>query len=371
MEPREFYIEDRLERYRTNAPCNLGESGIRNLNYGELLRRLEILPEEWNDISLEDSPNRGGAKLREEIAKLYPGIGPEEVLITTGTGEALYILFRLLCEPGSSVSYFYPAFQALYEIPKLCGADLHPVSVLSSFLERKTSFLSSNLIGELFREGKDLAIINHPHNPTGLSLDVNAAEAIQRESIRHSGWILFDEHYRFLDYHNELSWTGAGVNSKSVATGSITKCFGVMGLRIGWMIGPASLIEKARSFKDYLTHTVSPISEFLTLKILQKRKELSERILDDLVCNIQYFESIWKELPGLKDFVSPGGGVVSFIPLKKGINSSEYADLLMNQCGVFVLPGRDFEAEGWIRIGFGETPERFREGIDRWKRLRW
>ncbi|MDV6235030.1 pyridoxal phosphate-dependent aminotransferase [Leptospira ellisii] len=370
MEPREFYIEDRLERYRTTAPCNLGESGIRNLTYGELLRRLEISSEELNAISLEDSPNRGDAVLREEIAKLYPGIRPEEVLTTTGTGEALYILFQLLCDRGSSVSYFSPAFQALYEIPKLCGARLFPVSVLSSASRRETSFVSSDLIGELFRAGKDLAIVNHPHNPTGLSFDGETVRAIREESLRHEGWILFDEHYRFLDYQNELSWTGAGLNPKSVATGSITKCFGVMGLRIGWMVGPVSLIERARSFKDYLTHTVSPISEFLTLKILRKRKELSERIRADLLSNIRYFESNWKKLPGLKEFVPPGGGVVSFAPLKKDIDSSEYADFLMKHCGVFVLPGRDFETEGWVRIGFGETPERFREGIDRWKDLR-
>ncbi|WP_080032329.1 aminotransferase class I/II, partial [Leptospira interrogans] len=48
---------------------------------------------------------------------------------------------------------------------------------------------------------------------------------------------------------------------------------------------------------------------------------------------------------------------------------SRYADLLLDQCGVFVLPGCDFECEGWIRIGFGETNERFQAGIERWKSL--
>ncbi|EMO02930.1 transaminase family protein [Leptospira interrogans serovar Icterohaemorrhagiae str. Verdun HP] len=61
--------------------------------------------------------------------------------------------------------------------------------------------------------------------------------------------------------------------------------------------------------------------------------------------------------------------MVSFVKLKKGIFSSRYADLLLDQCGVFVLPGCDFECEGWIRIGFGETNERFQAGIERWKSL--
>ncbi|XDD51826.1 aminotransferase class I/II-fold pyridoxal phosphate-dependent enzyme [Leptospira sp. WS92.C1] len=370
MEPGEFWIEERLETHRKNAPCNLGESGIRNLSFGELLSLLKISLEELNSISLEDAPNRGDRSLREEIAKLYPNIGADEVLVTTGTGEALYILFHLFCKENSSVSYFAPAFQALYEIPKMLGAELNPIFLLGSIRRNENSFLSKNTIQELFQRGRDLVILNHPQNPSGLSLDPEGIQTIRDCAVSFPGWILFDEHYRFLDYQNDLSWSGAGLNEKTVTTGSITKCFGVMGLRIGWMIGPKDVLEKARSFKDYLTHTVSPISEFLTLKILENRKSLILPIKESILKNIHFFESVWKELPGIDSFAAPGGGVVSFVKLKDEIDSSKYADALIAQCGVFVLPGRDFECEGWIRIGFGETPERFREGLERWKSLK-
>lgn len=366
MEPSEFWIEERLEKYRKIAPCNLGESGIRNVTLGELLSNLNLSIDVLNSISLEDSPNRGDFTLRSEIAKLYPGLDADRVLVTTGTGEALYILFHILCKKGSVVSYFSPAFQALYEIPKMIGAKLEPVSLLKNL--EKNSILDSSVF-ELFEKGKDLVIFNHPQNPSGLSLDLNSIETIRKMAHLHKGWILFDEHYRFLDFQNDLGWTGAGLTEHTVSTGSITKCFGVMGLRIGWMTGPKELIEKARSFKDYITHTVSPISEFLTLQILQNRTHLVNPIKTSILNNIRFFESIWKQLPGLECFTRPGGGVVSFVKLKKGIFSSRYADLLLDQCGVFVLPGRDFECEGWIRIGFGETNERFQAGIERWKSL--
>ncbi|WP_061234107.1 pyridoxal phosphate-dependent aminotransferase [Leptospira interrogans] len=366
MEPSEFWIEERLEKYRKIAPCNLGESGIRNVTLGELLSNLNLSIDVLNSISLEDSPNRGDFTLRSEIAKLYPGLDADRVLVTTGTGEALYILFHILCKKYSVVSYFSPAFQALYEIPKMIGAKLEPVSLLKNL--EKNSILDSSVF-ELFEKGKDLVIFNHPQNPSGLSLDLNSIETIRKMAHLHKGWILFDEHYRFLDFQNDLGWTGAGLTEHTVSTGSITKCFGVMGLRIGWMTGPKELIEKARSFKDYITHTVSPISEFLTLQILQNRTHLVNPIKTSILNNIRFFESIWKQLPGLECFTRPGGGVVSFVKLKKGIFSSRYADLLLDQCGVFVLPGCDFECEGWIRIGFGETNERFQAGIERWKSL--
>ncbi|RHX93470.1 aspartate aminotransferase [Leptospira yasudae] len=370
MQPGEFWIEERLEKYRKTAPCNLGESGVRNRTFGELLSALELSPDVLNSISLEDAPNRGDLTLREEIAKLYAGLHADRILVTTGTGEALYILFHLLCKKGSVVSYLDPAFQALYEIPKMIGAVLEPVSLLETMDQNPDSSLPEFCVWELFARGKNLVIFNHPHNPSGLSLRAAEIERLREFASEHKGWILFDEHYRFLDFQNDLSWTGAGLNERTVSTGSITKCFGVMGLRIGWMTGPVELIERARSFKDYLTHTVSPISEFLTLQILKNRERLISPIKTSILQNIQNFESVWRGLPGLESFVPPGGGVVSFVKLKKGIDSSKYADALISQCGVFVLPGRDFECEGWIRIGFGETNERFQAGIDRWKELK-
>ncbi|TGL69279.1 pyridoxal phosphate-dependent aminotransferase [Leptospira kmetyi] len=370
MEPGEFWIEERLEKYRKIAPCNLGESGIRNITLGELLTKLDLSSEVLTSISLEDAPNRGDLSLRKEIAKLYPGLNADQVLVTTGTGEALYILFHILCKKGSIVSYLDPGFQALYEIPKMIGAVLEPVSLLEYLDQNPNSFLPEFCVWELFARGKNLVIFNHPQNPSGLSLKSEEIDKIKEFALEHPGWILFDEHYRFLDFQNDLSWSGALLTNKTVTTGSITKCFGVMGLRIGWITGPKELIEKARSFKDYLTHTVSPISEFLTLKILENRERLIAPIKTSLLENIRIFESVWKELPGIATFIPPGGGVVSFVKLKDGIDSSRYADVLMDQCGVFVLPGRDFETEGWIRIGFGESPDRFRAGVERWKNLR-
>ncbi len=359
MTPRDFFIEDRLEKYRLSASCNLGESGLRNFTVKELFSKLEIQFETIKCLSLADSPNRGREDLRVEIANLYKNISLEQVLITTGTSEALYILFHLLIEKEDIVSLFTPAFQALYEIPLMLGAKIQGVEVLD-FLPIKN----------LFANNVKLAIVNHPHNPTGIGLGTEEIEILKTSISTFSGYTLFDEHYRFLDYKNDLSFSGAGLNNKCFATGSITKCFGVTGLRIGWLIGDKATIEKARSFKDYLTHTVNPISEFLALEILRKRKELISPIKSNILQNIKTLADNVLLLPGIESLRIPDGGLVSFAKLKEGILSEHYADLLLEQCDIFVLPGINFEREGFIRIGFGETPERFKAGIERWKNLK-
>jgi len=243
--PRDFFIEERLEKYRLNVSCNLGESGLRNFTLGEVLEKLNISPETLSSISLADSPNNGREDLRHEISKLYENISPEEVLITTGTSEALYILFHLLLNKGDHVSLFTPAFQALYEIPLMLGARIKEVEV-KTYLPFQ----------DLFEKDVKLAIINHPHNPSGIGFNETEIQELKNSILKFTGYILFDEHYRFLDYQKDLSFSGAGINEKILATGSITKCFGVTGLRIGWLIGDKEILKKARSFKDYLTHTV-------------------------------------------------------------------------------------------------------------------
>ncbi|TGK04110.1 aminotransferase class I/II-fold pyridoxal phosphate-dependent enzyme [Leptospira langatensis] len=368
MSLREFFIEDRLERFRTLAPCNLGESGIRNLTLAELADSLDLDLRELGKLSLADSPNSGRMDLREEIASLYPNVSPEEVLITTGTGEALFIAFHSLLKAEDIISLFWPSFQALYEVPRSIGARIQKVDLLPRLLSGSPGFGNEN-IRSLFANNPQLIICNHPHNPTGMIAEASDRTSILSQRRNFRSWILFDEHYRFLSEEEDLGWSGFGVSERSIATGSITKCFGVMGLRIGWLVGPKDFLLQARSMKDYLTHTVSPISEFLTLELLKKRKILQAQIKKNLERNIALFESTWRSLPGISFFHAPKGGVVGFPKLQEGLDARKFADILYEKAGVFVLPSDDFEVEGYIRVGFGETPERFSLGLERWSKI--
>ncbi|TGJ99232.1 aminotransferase class I/II-fold pyridoxal phosphate-dependent enzyme [Leptospira semungkisensis] len=368
MSLREFFIEDRLERFRTEAPCNLGESGIRNINLSELARSLDLDLRDLGKLSLADSPNSGRMDLREEIASLYPNVSPEQVLITTGTGEALFLAFHTVLKEGDLVSLFWPSFQALYEVPKSIGAKIQRVDLLPRLLSGSSGLGREN-IHSLFENNPQLIICNHPHNPTGMIAEDTDQTEILSQTGNFPNWILFDEHYRFLSKEEDIGWSGFGVSEKSLATGSITKCFGVMGLRIGWLVGPKDFLKEARSMKDYLTHTVSPISEFLTLELLKKRKILQARIKTNLDRNITLFENTWKDLPGISFFQAPKGGVVGFPKLVDGLDARKFADTLYEKAGVFVLPSDDFEINGYIRVGFGETPERFSLGLERWSKI--
>lgn len=74
----------------------------------------------------------------------------------------------------------------------------------------------------------------------------------------------------------------------------------------------------------------------------------------------------FSKIYSIRSFHPPEGGVVSFPELRKGIQSEKYCDDLYENTGVFILPGKNFEKEGFVRVGFGESPEIFQNGIDLW-----
>lgn len=361
MEPRPFFIEDFLEKNRFHALANLGESGLRNYSLIELLNELNVSIHELGRISLADSPNQGSLQLRKLVANLYgKDISEENILITTGTSEALFLLFHLLLKPKSTFQIFLPAFQALYEIPIQLGAVPLGMDISEQALSME-SFIN---------EKADLYIINHPHNPTGKGLELKDWNILEKTVPNSSSYFLFDEHYRFLNWKgDEFIKSGYNLSENCFALGSITKCFGVTGLRIGWIVGPKTWIRRIRSFKDYTTHTVNPISEFLCEKILENRERLLKKIKKRILNNIDCFQQNFNEFRSLVEFIPPSGGLVAFPKLLKGIQSQEYAIQLMEERSVFVLPGSSFEKEGFIRVGFGELTEKFQEGIFRW--LEW
>ncbi len=338
-----------------DAICNAGESGLSAFNLTETLDHAGLNWSDLDRISLADSPNRGSLSLRKEIASLYPGVGPDQVLVTTGTGEALFLAFHLLVKEKDTVSVLWPAFQALYEIPNALGASIEPIPVDGPLRKSMWEGIRATL-----------HIINHPHNPTGQSFAEGELDKTKKKLAQTGSKVLFDEHYRFLPNSGMLGETGVDIQSGFYGTGSFTKCFGVTGLRIGWLVADEKFIERARSFKDYLTHTVSPISETIARGLLANRKNFLPKIQTRVRNNLNLFENLFQELPNIKTFLKPMGGLVGWVGIENGISSETYADKLYEKTGVFVLPGANFECEGFLRIGFGETEKRFAQGLERW-----
>ncbi|MCE5250006.1 aminotransferase class I/II-fold pyridoxal phosphate-dependent enzyme [bacterium] len=364
MNIRRYFMEDWLASNKDSCPYNLGESGMPDIRVGELLERCGESPDSLASLILKDHDTRGTERLRHAILSTCVNDDDVEfgnITATTGTSEALFILFNLLMDGRSSVVAPRPSFQALYDVPRALGADVRFYR-----LDDENGFRPDpDEVCGLIDDTTGVVVINSPHNPSGVIIPCDTAESIIRKAAIHGATVLSDEHYRFLPF--EGGWplrTLARPEENVVATGSITKCFGVNGLRIGWIIAPESLIGRIRDFRDYLTHTLSPLSDYCAALALEHASAFINPALHVLRENASLLSNMTMRTPGLS-LVMPEGGIVAFPRFEYPVSSDDFVQRLIGRYGVFVLPGSSFEAENHVRINLGQDPALFREALSR------
>ncbi len=361
MKIRRFIMEDWLAAYKDTCRYNLGESGLPDITVGELLSRCGLAPDPLTGIVLRDHDTRGTDRLRSAILGTYaPPVSFAHISAATGTSEALFILFNILNDHRTSMVVPRPSFQALTDVPAALGLDMRPYD-----LRAEDGWLpDADAICSLIDDSTRAVVVNTPHNPSGVFFPKDAADAIIRKAALHGAYVVADEHYRFLpiDCPGPVE-SLARPDENVVAVGSLTKCFGVIGLRVGWIVASAALIEKVRDFRDYLTHTLSPVSDFLAAIALEHAEAFTgparTRLLENRAALVSFAESV----PGIS-LVPPEGGVVAFPSYAYPVPSETFARGLIERYGVFVLPGSAFETEGCVRINIGREPESFREALD-------
>ena len=358
-------MEDWLASYKDTCRFNLGESGMPDMSVGELLEKCGKSPDSLAGIILKDHDTRGTERLREAITASYTNnntnsVTFDNVTVTTGTSEALFILFSLFMENRSSVVAPKPSFQALYDVPKALGAEMR-----CYYLDYESGFTPDpDEVCSLIDDSTGIVVINTPHNPSGVIIPEDTAEAIINRAAFHGATVLADEHYRFLPLGGDRPLqTLARPHENVIATGSVTKCFGLIGLRVGWIAASEELIDEIRDFRDYLTHTLSPVSDYLAALALENAQAIIDPALDTLRHNVSALNNMVEKTSGLS-LVKPDGGVVAFPRFDYTVSSGEFAEKLIKEHSVFVLPGSSFEVDNHFRINLGQDHALFCKALE-------
>jgi aspartate/methionine/tyrosine aminotransferase len=353
-------MEDWLEEWRLKARYDLGESGHRSRTVGELLAGAGIAPEQaaqaFLSMPLHDSPNRGRADLRQLVSSFHEGASADDVLITTGTSEALFLLFRALAP--RKVALLLPAFQLLYEIPARMGATIVglPVRFDDSGLPRADWDLWFEI---LRRERPDAVVFNHPHNPSGLCFTAAEIAELSRFCEARGIRLVADEHYRFLSTESvPLGPTSFSLNGTTAVTGSFIKCTGTPGLRLGWYVGPRGWLDVMQNEKNYTTHTVNPVAEWMALcalgALLNPASALSVSMRGEWELNRTTLSTFLARNLGAWQGSVPAGGLVCVLTHASWSDAHTFERHLaaLLTAGVFLLPLSTMEfAESYMRMG--------------------
>jgi aspartate/methionine/tyrosine aminotransferase len=363
-----FSLERWLTAHELHVEYDIAESGIYPLTVRELLAlepetEREGMLERLLDLRLGYSEATGTHELRSLLAETYDDCGPENILVTTGAIEANFLLFNVLLEPGDHVVAPYPAYQQLYSVPRAlgCDVDLWPIRPETGFhydvveLER------------VVRSRTRLIVINSPHNPTGAMLSPGDTQRVYNIAESVGALVLSDEAYRWLTIPGGPPFAPPAFNlgPQGISVGTLSKPFGLPGLRLGWMAAPAEIAAACWSMRDYVSLSPGKLNDALAILAIRHRHKIFERNQAIITTNLCTANNWVAQHPGILSWTPPRGGLLALLRYELAIPSLDLANKLAEEYSVMLAPGSAFGYEHHLRIGIGQEPSVFATGLER------
>ena len=309
----------------------------------------------WDGLTLGYTESTGHPLLRREIAALYSGLEPDDVLVFAGAEEGIFCLVNVLLGPGDHAVVTWPGYQSLYEIARATGADV----TLHELREDADWQLDLDLLRRQVTPATKVIVVNAPHNPTGMLPDRATFDGVVALAEDAGAHLLMDEVYRFLEFADgDRLPAAAEAAVRGVSLGVMSKSFAMAGLRIGWLATrDRDLLARCASFKDYTTICASAPAELLALIGLRARETVLDRSRSIVAANMERLDAFFEAWPDRFTWVRPRAGSVGFPRLTvPGIAIDDWAAGLVEAEGVLLLPGSQFGYGGnHFRLGFGRT----------------
>jgi aspartate/methionine/tyrosine aminotransferase len=323
---------------------------------------------------------RGGLALRENLAGLYSaraaGMTSDDILIANAAIDANHIVLAALIEPSDHVICHYPTYEQLYQVPRSLGAE---VSFWKADPSKKWQLDTEELKG-LIKENTKMIIINVPHNPSGAIVPKPQLEEIVELAQERGIIIMSDEVFRPM-FHSILpsddDFPPSMVNlgyKKTVVTGSMSKAYGLPGVRVGWIASrDEDIIALCHKMRYYTTTTVSQLTEAVAAEALSDRciHAILAKNLANCQKNVESWQNFIDDHAWACSWVKPLAGttaMIKFHKMGKPVDDEQFCLRLQDKAGVCLIPGSvcfghrsDFR--GYVRIGLGLETKGVEEGL--------
>ncbi|WP_435333814.1 aminotransferase class I/II-fold pyridoxal phosphate-dependent enzyme [Haloarchaeobius sp. TZWWS8] len=347
----QFGLERWFGKHEHGADIMLAESGIRPLASSDF----DTDPGELNYVI----PTDGDPEFRAEVAERY-GRGENEVCFTCGTQEANLLVFLSLLSEDDHVVVVTPTYQALHAVPDAVG-DVTRVSLTEGDWR-----LDVDAVAEAMREETRLVVLNNPNNPTGRYHSEEKVRELYDLAAENDAYLLCDEVYRLLA--DEPIPPVASMGEYGISTTSLTKAYGLAGLRFGWIAGPEDVVQDAVEWKDYTTISPPIFGQHVARQalgeredeILTENRELAESNRDIVREFVEAHDLDWFDPIGVNGFISVPDGFV---------DGREFCTAVVEQESVVLAPGDLFGYDQYWRIGFGLPTDELEEGLERVARV--
>lgn len=357
-----FGVEIWMNEWENRCAFNLAETCVESLTIAEFLALVGKNKTDLSDIldmKMTYGAIEGSERLRRAISALYDHQKTENIVITHGTIGANMLVHRTLVEPGDRVIAVVPTYQQHYSIPASIGADVHHLQ-----LREENGFLPDlEELRALAVPGTRLIALTNPNNPTGALMDRAMLEEIAEIAHAAGAWVLCDEVYRGTDQDGSgMSTSMADIYAKGISTAGMSKAFSLAGLRLGWIAGSTKLMEAVSIHRDYDTISVGIIDDHFATMALENQQKVLERSRAITRGNLAVLEAWMAQQPGLS-WVKPHSGTTALLKFDLPMTSHDFCVALLKETGVLFTPGSALGMEGYVRIGYANTPSILTEGL--------
>ncbi|HXG93614.1 MAG TPA: aminotransferase class I/II-fold pyridoxal phosphate-dependent enzyme [Blastocatellia bacterium] len=355
-----FEMERMQSTWENIVRVNLSESGVHPVALADLLVD-ERDREEFSRIEFGYSQSNGTPELRRAVAAIYEGAAEENVIVTTGTAEANFLVAWMLTEPGDEAVMMLPNYMQLWGLLRGFGAEVHPLHLVE---ERNWSPELDSLERVISSRTKLICICS-PNNPTGAILSEDEMDRIVDAARRAGAWLLVDEVYRGAELDRRPTPSFWGRYDRVIITSGLSKAYGLPGLRIGWIVSTPELVARAWAYHDYTTIGPGPASDLLARIALrpENRERFLERTRNILKANYPVLHDWAASHGAVFTHIAPRAGAIGYFRYNLDIDSLELVERLRKEKSVLIVPGEHFRMGKYLRIGFGSNVDYLREGL--------
>lgn len=364
MQIQPFGVEIWMNEWETKCQWNLAETCVESLTIAELLAltgKNDLDLSALLSMKMTYGEINGSLRLRKAICALYDSQTVDNVITTHGTIGANMLVHKTLISAGDQVVAIVPTYQQHYSIPASIGAD---VKLLQ--LREENAFLPDlDALRAMVTPQTRLIAMNNPNNPTGALMDRAMLTEIAAIAREVDAWLLCDEVYRGTDQTGTgMTVSIADIYEKGISTASMSKAFSLAGLRLGWIAAPSAVIEAVSIHRDYDTISVGMIDDHFAALALEHKDAVLARSQSITRGNLAILAEWVAEQPKIT-WVQPQSGTTALLKFDLPMTSREFCVDLLQKTGVMFTPGSALNMEGYVRIGYANTPSILKEGLAR------
>jgi len=342
------YME--FAKLRSGAKYNLATSGIMSYPLAELPVRI-------TDLEINGPTVYGYAPLQERLAR-YNGVPPECVFAAAGTSSGNHMAMAACFDPGDEVLIEHPTYELLESTAVYLGAKIRRFErrledgfrIDPAEVERQITPLTK------------LIILTNLHNPSGAYADEATVRAVGEIAKAHGARVLVDEVY-LEEFYEDRPRPAFHFGDQFVVTSSLTKAFGLSGLRCGWVLAVQDVVHRMWRINDLYAATPAHPAELLSVIALDHLGKVAARAKILLAENRKSLNAFLDSRNDL-DFYRPEQGTIVFPKLRSG-DVDGLVGLLREKYETSVVPGAYFDMPKHFRVGIGGDPEVTRVGLER------